>query len=186
MEQPICLIKRLKNSSQASGRVATKLCLPIVYRGCRRGGLPYEDDRETTEEIFRAFRDTYRKQSQGHETSLGFQWRHARYHTSEHPRVQSMAIPDRYSDDVLPSIVDGDLSRLIQWATRMVVGHHSAAARQVCDHVLIGDDTATSAASRLPLPLSQIRLERNSILRELSARLEAFGWGRLLHPKRIN
>lgn len=89
-----------------------------------------------------------------------------------------MGIPDMYPDDVPSSVVNDDVSRLVRGAADMVISNRPSELKPVFDHLFTNGKTPSATVARVPFTLEEIRLERNSVLRELNGR-----FGRLLHLK---
>ncbi|MEO2036306.1 MAG: hypothetical protein ABGZ35_29885 [Planctomycetaceae bacterium] len=143
--------------------------MPVTYRWCRRWGVPEKDTPAVLKRVFRTLHDSFRTNGTPDQTFLGFLWGHARYHAAEHPRVQSMGIPDRYPDDVPQTMVTDDALRLTRSATDILIRKHPADTHVIFERLFDRGQTATTAAAQLPFTLDEIRRRRNMVLRELRA-----------------
>lgn len=167
MSKPLCLLERVRASDSKGESLVTEVTLPIVYRWCRQWGVPQKDAPTVMKRIYKTLFEQFRAVSQVDETFLSFLWKHAKYHASEHPRVQSMGIPDRYPEDVPDSLVIDDENRLTHETAQLLIGKLPTDQHVVFKRLFDQGQTATQAAAHLPFTLSEIRRLRNGVLRRV-------------------
>ena len=160
-QNEFCLTERIRDSDPASERAVTTVCVPIVYRWCRRWGVPEKDAPKVVKRVFKSLFSDLRDHLASDQVFLSLLWTRSRYHASEHPRVNSMAVPENYPGDVSDSIVADDVNRLTRKAAEVLIHEMPTETQPVLEALLGRSQTPVQAAAGLPLTLSEIRLTKN-------------------------
>jgi len=164
------LLDRAWENDPEAWQEIRRLYAPIIYRWCRRWGVPRETTPPIVVRILEAAANQARQfdpKAEG-QTFRGMLWAIARYHAGESCRtLQVMNIPERYPDHVAKSIVQDETTRLLHSAVEAIRGEFSEVKWQVFERTVVGSETASEVASELPMTKREVREAKGEILRRL-------------------